>query len=203
MSKERQIHFGKEFYKDHTAGYWISIDCPKIRAHQWVWKNNHGDIPKGYHIHHRNGDKSDNRIENLELVEASRHIRDHMQKRMKDPLYKKKAQENCERIRPMTKAWHASPEGIAWHKLHAIKCNFGNGDPIKYICEICSKEYLSKVKAKGRTRFCSNNCKSAFRRKSGKDEIDKICSRCNVTFSCNKYSMRKNCLQCSKFKQRV
>jgi hypothetical protein len=36
--------------------------------HRYVWTKHNGDIPKGMQIHHINGNKTDNRIENLKLV---------------------------------------------------------------------------------------------------------------------------------------
>ncbi len=35
--------------------------------HRYIWRKNNGEIPKGYMIHHKNGQVHDNRIENLEL----------------------------------------------------------------------------------------------------------------------------------------
>jgi hypothetical protein len=40
-------------------------------AHRMVWEAVHGPIPEGLQINHKNGVKTDNRIENLELVTAS------------------------------------------------------------------------------------------------------------------------------------
>lgn len=39
--------------------------------HRFVWSKHHGSIPDGAIVHHRNGIKSDNRIENLEVVRSS------------------------------------------------------------------------------------------------------------------------------------
>src|SRR4030067_1123643 len=41
--------------------------------HQEIWKDAHGEIPKGYHVHHRDGDPSNNSIDNLELKKAFQH----------------------------------------------------------------------------------------------------------------------------------
>ena len=50
-------------------------------VHRIVWEEAHGPIPAGYHVHHINHVRNDNRLENLELVHGSRHNRDHTTKR--------------------------------------------------------------------------------------------------------------------------
>jgi hypothetical protein len=186
---EHQTHFGKKFYQDKQKGYWISTTEPRIRAHVWVWKSIHGNIPKGYHIHHRDENKSNNSIENLELIHSSRHLSIHSSK----PENKERARKRAEKIRPLTKEWHRSKEGRKWHSEHAIRCNFGNGEYFDYKCFECKKPYRSKVKAENRSKFCCNACKSRWRRKMGFDEIDKICPVCNKNYRSNKYSRSKTC----------
>ena len=41
--------------------------------HRIVWQRYNGEIPKEHMIHHINGKKRDNRIENLELVNRIEH----------------------------------------------------------------------------------------------------------------------------------
>jgi hypothetical protein len=186
-----QVHFGRKFYQDKKTGYWISCDYgkdnPRIRAHQWVWKNIHKIIPKGYHIHHINDDKSDNTIENLELIKGSRHLSLHMQ----DPDRKESARNMADKYRHLTKEWHASEEGRHWHRIHAAKNNFGKWDPLDYKCEVCYKDFKSKKIS--RVRFCSNACKSKFRRDSKVDDEERKCSVCENTFKTNKYTKTLTC----------
>lgn len=181
---DHQEHFGRRFYKDLKTGYWISCDYPRIRAHRWVWINNHGNIPKGYHIHHRNENKSDNRIENLELIEKSRHYRHHYTEEKRE-----KSRKWVDIIRPLTKEWHRSEEGRAWHKAHGI-LGWIKREPIKIICKICGKEAETKTYHQ---EFCSNKCKSKWRRDQGLDNIEKECLTCHVKFMNNKYSKQKYC----------
>ena len=45
--------------------------------HRRVWEDAHGPIPAGMFIHHVNGDKLDNRLENLELLSKKDHMQLH------------------------------------------------------------------------------------------------------------------------------
>lgn len=181
-----QEHFGRRFYQDKKTGYWISTNYPRIRAHRWVWISLHGTIPPGYHIHHKDENKSNNSIENLELIERSRHFRHHYTEERKEYFRK-----ISEKYRPLTKAWHRSEEGRAWHRCHAIKNKFGKGEFIDYICETCGISFKSRNK--GKVRFCHNKCKSKWRRQSGRDDIEAKCGKCGTIFKLNKYSKQKYC----------
>ena len=56
-------------------GYYEMTTGNRELMHRYVWEKYNGKIPKGYDIHHRNRDKSDNSIENLELIQHSEHAR--------------------------------------------------------------------------------------------------------------------------------
>jgi len=185
----RQQHFGREFYLDKKTGYWISTSyskkMPRCRAHQWVWICTHGPIPKNFHIHHKDGNKSNNLIENLEIIEKGRHMSLHMQ----DPEKKKRASIHAAKIRPLTKAWHGSEEGLAWHKANGI-LGWIHKKPIEIACKVCGLKTLTKTYHQD---FCSNKCKSKWRRESGLDDIEKRCKGCGENFKINKYSRTKCC----------
>lgn len=156
LDMEHQIHFGKKFYQDKKTGYWISTTSPRIRAHVWVWINHHGDIPKKHHVHHIDENKSNNDISNLQCLSATAHLSGHITEEKKEW-----AKKWVEVIRPMTKEWHASEEGRAWHREHGKKCM----DKRPYInknCNFCGKQYQSKMKF---SQYCHQNCKMNARRR--------------------------------------
>jgi predicted DNA-binding protein YlxM (UPF0122 family) len=67
-----------QFYDGHkftlrNHGYYEKTTGNRELMHRYVWEKSNGKIPKGYDIHHRNRDKSDNRLENLELIEHREH----------------------------------------------------------------------------------------------------------------------------------
>lgn len=67
----------------HIANGYVFVrmpDHPKasrrgyVREHILVWEHHHGvSLPRGWHVHHKNGDKLDNRPENLEAMTHQKH----------------------------------------------------------------------------------------------------------------------------------
>lgn len=49
----------------------------RVLQHRKIWFDANGAIPDGYVIHHINGDKKDDRLENLELCTRSGHMKEH------------------------------------------------------------------------------------------------------------------------------
>jgi len=67
-------------YKKTKKGYlrYMKDNEGKLRfEHSVIWENNYGKIPLGMQIHHIDGDKSNNKIDNLQLVTPLDHKRLH------------------------------------------------------------------------------------------------------------------------------
>jgi len=45
--------------------------------HRRIWENTYGPIPAGHDIHHVNGDRADNRLENLRCMRRYDHCQEH------------------------------------------------------------------------------------------------------------------------------
>ncbi len=60
----------------HNEGYLqCRHDGKKWLYHRVIYEAHFGTIPEGHDIHHRNGDRTDNRIENLQCLPHGEHIR--------------------------------------------------------------------------------------------------------------------------------
>lgn len=82
MNEVLHTKFGKAKRYDNHDGYYIIISRKegndKRKLHHLIWEDFYGcKIPKGYHIHHKNGNKLDNCILNLQLIKASEHAKLH------------------------------------------------------------------------------------------------------------------------------
>ena len=73
------IYGGVKFYPCLYSGRWYfrAASKPGKLLHRAIWESANGEIPQGFHIHHRNNDSTDNRLENLELQSKSAHFLTH------------------------------------------------------------------------------------------------------------------------------
>lgn len=192
--EKHQEYNGMVFTLDDTTGYYLAArprkgETRRLRMHEYVWTCVHGVIPKGYHIHHKDHDKSNNTIENLELLIAH----DHLSMHMKDRDVNEMRRIMNDYARPAACLWHKSDAGREWHSKMS-KESWEKKEPIEYTCSYCGKRFKTKNSySKTSNTFCSNNCKSAFRRKSGVDNVERICVICGEKFSVNRYSKKCTC----------
>jgi hypothetical protein len=162
--------------------------------HRQIWMDANGAIPKGYHIHHKDGNPFNNNLSNLESICGRKHTSLHAQEALKtDP-------ERFVRLaaagRPFAAKWHGSEAGIQWHKQNAANCNFGKREYGEHKCDHCGTCY---TKRQSFSRFCSNACKTKHRNRTGVDNEARTCACCSGTFMVNKYAKTKTCSRkCSK-----
>lgn len=71
------VAWGGHTWTLKADGYYYRTRRPRSSLHRAVWIERHGIPPAGMVVHHRNHDKSDNRIENLCLMPAPAHTAHH------------------------------------------------------------------------------------------------------------------------------
>lgn len=186
MDSPKYIYYdGLRFCRDDKTGYYLNSTIRK-RLHRYVWEREVGAIPAGYQVHHIDGNKANNDIENLAIMTSTGHQRLHGQEQAR----KEKSRENIKKAVKYAPAWHQSEEGRKWHSLHSKGHKLPRENKV---CDYCGLTY----KGISSQRFCSNKCKSAYRRKMRVDDVEAICIVCGKTFMTNKYSGTKLCsLEC-------
>ena len=185
---------GKRYVKDENTGYYL---CHEIagsgsRLHRDIWEYYNCEIPKGYEIHHKDHNKDNNDITNLQLMKKSEHSRLHG-KELTEEEREWRRQNLTKNARPIASEWHKSEAGRKWHRNQQTKV-WENKEKRTYICDNCGKEFeTTNSYSEKHNKFCSNACKSAYRRKIGADNVEKVCEYCGKIFISNKYSKRRYC----------
>lgn len=171
--KGRRYHYNRGYYKS-TVG-----------LHQMVWEHHFGEIPRDHHIHHKNGDPTDNRIENLEAM----HKKDHHSLHFSSEKQLSLMQTQDSRLK--RKEWALSERG---QKIlsQASKSQWPKRKPVERTCLICEKVFLTK-NLNG-TKYCSQPCRS--KSQALRESIEKNCVVCQkLFFARNLKPITKTCSQ--------
>jgi hypothetical protein len=111
------------------------------RLHRLIWQSVYGPIPKGYEIHHRDGNKMNNEIANLSLLKHGDHTSFHSKNTTHTELWnrnislantgKKRSEETRRKISLIQTGKHLTEE----HKRNisiGIKRHFGSREGSQY-----------------------------------------------------------------------
>ena len=80
-------------------------------AHRRVWRKHHGPVSVGFFIHHIDGDKTNNEIANLALVDALTHKRIHSGCELRDGVWWKPCRA-CGEYKPVDTDYYKRKDGI-------------------------------------------------------------------------------------------
>ncbi len=152
-------------------------------AHRVVWESFRTKIQDTwtYNLHHKDEDKLNNDLDNLELLTRAEHCRKHFKqhimsstgkvklrqsllKHLLQKEYRDKALRHLADIRPLTKIWHKSPEGHAWHLQHGMGKRQAT---IPKVCPVCAKTFRAKTE---RAVYCHLNCKAKALRQRRREQ---------------------------------
>lgn len=179
---------GYKFRKDKHTGYWLCSTLRK-RLHVYIYEKYNGEIPKGMQVHHIDHNKDNNDISNLKLLTRKEHNSLH-KKEMTDEQKQKLRNNLNKNARPKAIEWHKSETGKEWHKKLYEKNKELLHKEYNYICRNCGTNYKTK---QINSKFCSNKCKSKYRRNNNLDIITKCCVICGKQFNTNKYRPASTC----------
>jgi len=185
---------GVRYYRRPTDGYYMS--APRLgnkSLHRDVWEHHNGEIPSGCAVHHKDGDRSNNDIGNLELFSRRGHASFHAS----EPWRKDVARIN---MREATKA------ATRWRRNNPERCiEFGRKagaaarerrhqiETIEKTCEYCGKVFQVHPWDARRATCCSKTCNSAKLKKSGVYDEDRLCCICGGSFRVNRNKKKKTC----------
>ena len=183
-------------YRRNKRG-WFQI--PYSTIHRDVWEFHYGKIPDGYDIHHIDGDKANNQIDNLMCVTRKEHRQLHAEHADKKEFiccclncwndFKAKSA----RARYCPECRKARQKAQAKARREAAKANKPPKEPKPprlCTCVVCGKEFeLKPTQSRNKgTKTCSPECHQKLRFKLD----DKICAVCGKIFH-PKHAKQKYC----------
>lgn len=147
ISSTVQEFRGKRYY---LCGYYYQNNGERL--HRTVVESQGEAIPEDSHVHHRDGDRSNNAPSNLEILERGAHLSLHA---------KANPTEFSPQAREAANEWHGSTAGLEWHTKHGISWWEKQRKLTTHkTCVQCGKVYETFEHCAKRSKFCHQNCKA-------------------------------------------
>lgn len=185
------FEFNGERYYKKPPGYYKMQWGPYL--HRSVWEFHNGPIPEGYVVHHIDGERDHNDLENLQCMPSGEHGRMHMD----DPGRKESSRQNIHGAIVAAVEWRRRNPDLA--KAIGEKGGAGTAARLARIgksvfrCDHCGDEYKAYPRPEAGTGYCSKSCVTAARVARGVDDEDRKCVVCDDIFRANRYTDRKTC----------
>jgi hypothetical protein len=103
---------------------------PTKVLHREVWRSRHGNIPRGWQVHHRNENRDDNSFDNLLAQAPQDHVRHHVG-------VQRDREDRRERVRRNFDVGRRKPRPQA-----------------QFVCTMCRKEYMARPSRGLRKNSC-------------------------------------------------
>ena len=207
---------GREWQRTGGKYYILRTDYKNRTGemlHRAIWKKYNGEIPKGYDIHHKDHNPSNNDIDNLECISSSEHHKLHMQ----DPYRLEQSKKNLrEKARPALRKWQKSKEGQ--ERLKEMGKHMQEKSVQRLIetqCKECGTTFrMHPTRGTGLCRTCGKRAnarkqeeKRKLERQANPKYIEVICTECGTTYRTqittrNKDGLCKNCASRKRYRER-
>jgi predicted nucleic acid-binding Zn ribbon protein len=132
--------------------------------HRYMWAQANGPIPSGMHIHHKNHNKQDNRLDNFELLPAGEHARKHE----KDTdWHAKGGHATWAKIKPRSFVCERCGSGFESRstaqrpRFCSAACrDYASRAREQRVCSVCGTQFECPTRLP--TRTCSRRCTSVY-----------------------------------------
>lgn len=210
------IWYGGKSWWQRPDGYFTHRRHDEY-LHRKVWEDNHGPIPPGHIVHHKDENPGNNDLSNLEMLSHAEHMRHHH-------LGKKATPEQIEmRRKQMLQYWAEVPHteavcvqcGAAFQRRgaslpsgfcsrHCLEVWRGDafaGEQRK--CVVCDAPYMATKRVQ---LYCSKRCNvRAHNERPPVDTTPKPCAKCGTSFVPKRNNAKfcqRACAAATKYRER-